>query len=145
MEWPGIELATSRSQVRRPNHYTTGSPNVWYMYSYRAINGLTRKTSAVTRSFITSLSCNSEKSWPVKEKSKVVEEVLLPGICDAEDEDSFHGRVELTTVLPPVRLSWHKTPLQYQTVQTQKHTCKKDNHLHSHVWRLRHTVCMAEP
>jgi len=27
MHRPGVELATSRSQVRRPNHYTTEPPN----------------------------------------------------------------------------------------------------------------------
>jgi len=27
MHWPGVELAISRSQVRRPNHYTTEPPS----------------------------------------------------------------------------------------------------------------------
>jgi len=29
----------------------------------------------------------------------------LPGICDAEVVDSFHGKVELETVLPPGHLT----------------------------------------
>jgi len=34
MHEPGVELTTSRSQVRRPNHYITELPRIWWCFVY---------------------------------------------------------------------------------------------------------------
>jgi len=44
MERLGVELETSRSQVRRPNHYTTEPPNTCYTWSWSV---------SITRHYIT--------------------------------------------------------------------------------------------
>ena len=41
MHWPGVELMTSQSQVRHPNHYTTEPPTelgVWHQHCIPTLN-----------------------------------------------------------------------------------------------------------
>jgi len=58
-ERPGVELATSRSQVRRPNHCTTEPP--YYLYEYRRCRLSENAVTYYTRQPARSTGCHSDR------------------------------------------------------------------------------------